>query len=173
MAHNLLVAGVVLGLFLGGCSRKSRPDSAPPPPSAKTETAPVRANSGARIDCDKLIPVALREKLFPGLTMTQQPLCADCPEQCRFSTPGSPLGTAVLYDCRGTLDSVSRPTMEAGGWKEVKSLGKLAFAAQDQITFWDETDCQVTVSEQGGSEARLLEIAGPVEKALTPAAVGR
>jgi hypothetical protein len=177
MNRCLLFTTLALLAVGTGCSKRGRSDAPAPPTPAPADARPaapvVRSNSGAPIDCGKLLPKPLREKLFPGMQLTQAPLCADCPEQCKFTPPGTPFGPTVLYDCRGTIDSVSLPTMEAAGWKTQPGVGKLAFVNAMQVTFWDETGCQVTVTEPGAAEARLVEIAKAVEVPLTPAAIGR
>lgn len=147
------------------------------PEAVRDAPAAQGAAAAQKLNCEKAVPVALREKYFPGTTMTQEPQCPGCPEACKFGKvkdePGAPM---ILFDCRDRerpnwLEQVTKVTEQVG--QPVEGLGRFARTQMKMQLLWapEKYNCVVSITWMGGGE-KLLPLGKDLEAALTPEGLG-
>lgn len=160
----------------GGPGSGSAPAASAPAAPGSTAAAPAAA-AGQKLDCEKLLPAALREKYFAGATMTQKPMCPGCPEQCKLDTSDAMRSSTVMVDCRSPGgDYVARITEQWVSQLKMTKLtgvGRAAYGMKGmQISFIpDAHDCYITITALQKSDEELLMIAKDIAAALDPSAL--
>jgi hypothetical protein len=158
---------------------KEVPATARPVTTTATTATATSAGNPRRIDCQKLVPAALREKHFKGLPMKQEAVCPGCPEACRFSEKDrDPSAPSILLDCRGSerpgwYEQASKTMTAESSWKSVEGLGRVGFSALAiQVMFIpSKVDCVATLLWMGAGSKKLIEVAKDFDAVLTPASL--
>jgi hypothetical protein len=151
--------------FETGLTAETAPRPPPPPPGE------------AKLQCDELVPPALRDRLKLAKRVDQTASFGKV--RCAYSGKGT---LYVELDCKASPRSAAERLESARRWQKTlqrfkadAELGKGAFLEEgNKMTFIDpETDCLVSTWLVKRKKPKVQEIARDVEQAVTKEAIGR
>lgn len=166
LSFFLLLAACI---SLSGCDKKAKSTS--PGPAATTR--PLTATRVSRLDCNTLIPVALRERHLSGASL-RNGRGSDRVLECLANREDGTKLLRVVYDCSPASDlahfaAKKREAPELGyDGTAITGLGRDAYGSDSSLFFYDDdTDCSVNVVTY--DQPTAMTLAKELSTALVPA----